>query len=74
MDLKSCGPTLCVFQMYHRLLSNSLENCPVGHVISGVVVKTGSNVEKYEEDMCVVGEIQVSIYFVSNQKFFKKTF
>ncbi|GFO16444.1 hypothetical protein PoB_004294900 [Plakobranchus ocellatus] len=51
---KACAINLQNEKIYHQLLSNSLENCPIGHSVSGIIVKTGSNVEKYEEDMCVV--------------------
>ncbi|GFN75639.1 hypothetical protein PoB_000214500 [Plakobranchus ocellatus] len=58
---KACAINLQNEKIYHQLLSNSLENCPIGHSVSGIIVKTGSNVEKYEEDMCVVGYLTIQL-------------
>ncbi|RUS91392.1 hypothetical protein EGW08_000822, partial [Elysia chlorotica] len=55
VKIHACAVDLAKEKVFHQLLSNSLENRSIGHVISGVVVKTGSNVEKYKEDMCFVG-------------------
>ncbi|GFS17446.1 quinone oxidoreductase-like protein 1 [Elysia marginata] len=55
VKIKACAVDLSTEKTYNRLLASSLENCSIGHTVSGIVVKKGSNVEKYEEHISVVG-------------------
>lgn len=55
VKIKACAIDFSREKVYHRLFPSSLENYSIGHAVSGIVVRKGSNVEKYEDNMCVVG-------------------
>ncbi|BFY97401.1 hypothetical protein BsWGS_00441 [Bradybaena similaris] len=57
VQVKACSLDLHNEKAYNQLLAPSLKRCPLGHEVSGDIVKVGQKVEIYKEGTAVVGII-----------------
>jgi NADPH:quinone reductase-like Zn-dependent oxidoreductase len=55
--VKACALNLHNEKTYNQLLAPSPKRCPLGHDVSGEVVKIGAKVDAYKEGMAVVGTV-----------------